>query len=135
MPMALNTGRELPTGGTGKFRFIFIHPDFHRRRIGRALFEALLPILKMQGYAKFYGVITLPNAGSIALHEAMGFHKMTVYTNVGYKLGAWHDVGWWEFAFEENLQRNPRAIIPFEEIKSSKEVASVLAKAQTFINL
>ena len=39
--------------------------------------------------------ITLPNAASIALHESCGFAPVGVYPAVGFKLGSWHDVGWW----------------------------------------
>jgi len=69
----------------------------HRRRgLGRALYTALLPIVRAQGYRSAYAGITLPNAGSVGLHEAMGFRPVGVYRNVGWKHGAWHDVGWWE---------------------------------------
>jgi len=44
--------------------------------------------------------VTLPNAGSVGLHESVGFKAIGVYRNVGYKLGAWHDVGWWELALQ-----------------------------------
>jgi len=64
--------------------------------IGRALFGALLPALKAAGYHAAFAGITLPNRSSIGLHEAMGFTKVGVYREVGYKLGAWHDVGWWQ---------------------------------------
>ena len=32
----------------------------------------------------------------MGLHEAVGFEKVGVYRGVAYKLGAWHDAGWWE---------------------------------------
>ena len=40
--------------------------------------------------------VTLPNPASVGLHEAVGFRAGGVYHEVGHKLGAWHDVGWWE---------------------------------------
>jgi phosphinothricin acetyltransferase len=43
-----------------------------------------------------YAGATLPNAGSVALHTAVGFREVGVYSQVGYKNGAWHDVIWWE---------------------------------------
>jgi phosphinothricin acetyltransferase len=45
--------------------------------------------------------ITLPNAASIGLHEAMGFLPIGVYRNVGFKCGQWHDVGWWQRQLNE----------------------------------
>jgi L-amino acid N-acyltransferase YncA len=48
------------------------------------------------GYFQAFAGIALPNAGSIALHESLGFTALGIYRNVGWKLGAWHDVGWWQ---------------------------------------
>jgi phosphinothricin acetyltransferase len=79
---------------------VYIHPDHHRRGIGRALYTALLGIVTAQGFYRAYGGITLPNASSIGLHETMGFRPLGVYHGVGYKLGAWHDVGWWELTLQ-----------------------------------
>lgn len=31
-----------------------------------------------------------------SLHEAMGFTPVGIYREVGFKLGRWHDVGWWQ---------------------------------------
>ncbi len=75
---------------------VYIDPRAHRQGVGRALYTALLGIVTRQGYRTAYAGITLPNAGSIGLHEAMGFVPVAIYRNVGYKLGAWRDVGWWE---------------------------------------
>lgn len=74
---------------------VYIAPARHRRGIGRALYTALLEILVLQGYCNAYAGITLPNAGSVGLHETMGFRHLGVYRGVGFKLGRWHDVGWW----------------------------------------
>ena len=63
---------------------------------GRLLYSELLPVLREQGYRRAYAGIALPNPASVGLHEAMGFAPIGVFTNVGYKLGSWHDVGWWE---------------------------------------
>jgi len=48
------------------------------------------------GYFQAFAGIALPNAASISLHEALGFEPLGIYRNVGFKLGAWHDVGWWQ---------------------------------------
>ena len=77
---------------------VYVRADAHRRGIGRALYAALLRIVTAQGFYRAYAGITLPNASSVGLHEAMGFRPVGVYRAVGYKLGAWHDVGWWDLA-------------------------------------
>ena len=74
---------------------IYLHQERHRQGIGRRLYDALFPMLVRQGFVHAYAGITLPNPGSVGLHEALGFVPVGVYKNVGYKLGSWHDVGWW----------------------------------------
>jgi L-amino acid N-acyltransferase YncA len=63
--------------------------------LGRALYGELLPLLAPRYHAAFAG-IALPNPASVRLHEAFGFTPLGIYREVGRKLGAWHDVGWWQ---------------------------------------
>jgi L-amino acid N-acyltransferase YncA len=79
---------------------VYVHSHFRRRGIGHALYTSLFPILVAQGYYTAYAGITLPNPGSVGLHESVGFKPLCVYRNVGYKLGAWYDVGWWELPLQ-----------------------------------
>jgi phosphinothricin acetyltransferase len=41
-----------------------------------------------------YAGITLPNAGSLALHRALGFELIGTFPRVGRKFGRWRDVAW-----------------------------------------
>ena len=75
---------------------IYVDPAFARTGIGRALYAQLLPALKQRGYHAAFAAIALPNPGSVALHEAMGFAPLGIYREVGWKLGGWRDVGWWQ---------------------------------------
>lgn len=68
------------------------------RGTGRALYEALLPLLRGLGLTTAHAGITLPNRASVGLHEALGFTPVGVYPDVGHKHGRWHDVGWWRLA-------------------------------------
>jgi L-amino acid N-acyltransferase YncA len=74
----------------------YAHAEARRSGVARALYETLFTILVMQGFYTAYAGIALPNAASVALHEAVGFTPVGVYRAAGYKLGAWHDVGWWQ---------------------------------------
>jgi phosphinothricin acetyltransferase len=78
-----------------------------RRGVGRALYEKLFPILIAQGYAVAIAGITLPNEASIGIHERFGFRRIALFSNVGYKLGAWRDVGWWERSLMSPLPAKP----------------------------
>ena len=75
---------------------VYVREGMRGRGVGRALYEKLLPLLAEQGYFQAFAGIALPNAGSVGLHEALGFEALGVYRNVGFKNGAWRDVGWWQ---------------------------------------
>ena len=66
------------------------------RGIGRALYTTLFDLLRRQGLQIVCAGITLPNQASVAIHESFGFQPVGVYRRIGWKAGAWHDVGWWE---------------------------------------
>ena len=74
---------------------VYIHPQARRRGIGHGLYCSLFKILTLQGFYNAYAGIALPNPASVGLHESLGFKPIGIYNAVGYKLGAWHDVGWW----------------------------------------
>jgi L-amino acid N-acyltransferase YncA len=80
---------------------VYVDSRDRRLGIGRALYLSLFAILAEQGYFNAFAGIALPNPGSVALHEAMGFEKLGVYRNVGFKLGEWRDVGWWQLSLKE----------------------------------
>lgn len=75
---------------------VYVRSDAHRQGIGRSLYTELFDLLRRQGFRNAYAGITLPNPSSVGLHEAMGFSLVGVYRDVGYKLGGWRDVGWWQ---------------------------------------
>ncbi len=75
---------------------IYIDSAFARRGVGRALYGQLLPGLKALDYHAAFAGIALPNEASIGLHESMGFTPVGIYREVGWKMGGWRDVGWWQ---------------------------------------
>ncbi len=79
---------------------VYVHEDGHRRGVGRTLYGVLFNLLRVQGIINAYAGITLPNPKSVGLHEALGFRPVGVYERVGFKLGDWHDVGWWQLALQ-----------------------------------
>ena len=75
---------------------VYVHAEFQRQGVSRALYASLFAVLREQGYCSAIGVIALPNEGSVRAHEAIGFRKVGVLKNVGFKAGAWRDTGWWQ---------------------------------------
>jgi phosphinothricin acetyltransferase len=75
---------------------VYVGAEARGAGIGRALYKPLFQILRAQNFRSVYAGIVLPNAASVGLHEAMGFTPLGVYKNVGFKQGAWRDIGWWQ---------------------------------------
>lgn len=72
----------------------YVDAGWRGKGVGRRLYDALLALLREQGFVNVYAGITLPNPGSVGLHESVGMRRIGVYERVGYKFGAWHDVAW-----------------------------------------
>jgi len=75
---------------------VYIAASHTRRGIGSALYAALIGELRARGVHCVVGAIALPNAASVALHEKAGFVKLGELRDLGYKLGRWIDVGYWQ---------------------------------------
>jgi L-amino acid N-acyltransferase YncA len=75
---------------------VYVRDDARGTGVGRALYTRLFDELIKLGYCQAFAGIALPNAGSVGLHESVGFKPLGVYRRVGFKLGAWRDVGWWQ---------------------------------------
>ncbi len=81
---------------------VYIHPAWHQRGIGRALYASLFEVLRLQGFRNAFAGATQPNPGSVGLHEAMGFQEIGLFRRIGYKFGKWHDVRWWGLALGDH---------------------------------
>ena len=75
---------------------VYVARAHARQGVGLELYSALLPALEDRGYRMAVAGITLPNPASVGLHEAAGFVRAGVFRRIGYKAGAWWDVGWWQ---------------------------------------
>jgi L-amino acid N-acyltransferase YncA len=106
---------------------VYIRQGSHRRGVGRALYAALFPLLRLQGVYVAHAGITLPNPASVGLHESFGFLPVGVYPAVGWKLGAWRDVGWWQLP----LQPRPEVPAPPLSLADAQKLPSWPAALRT----
>ncbi len=74
----------------------YVRADARGRGIGKRLYTALFERLVALGFYRAFAGIALPNEASVALHESLRFKPLGVYERVGFKHGAWRDVGWWQ---------------------------------------
>jgi phosphinothricin acetyltransferase len=113
---------------------VYTHERARKRGVGRALYTVLLDLLRRQGYFNAYAGITLPNPGSVRLHESMGFTPVGVYSRVGFKLGRWHDVLWLQL----RLSEEPLPLCepgPPEHLFDDWEVTALLDKCAGSVSL
>ncbi len=87
---------ERPAYRWSTFVSVYIAEDARGQGLGRALYEALFARLRERGFRMACAGITLPNEASVALHEHLGFELVGVNREIGWKHGAWHDVGWYQ---------------------------------------
>jgi phosphinothricin acetyltransferase len=111
---------------------VYVHDSYRRRGIGRALYAALLEILSLQGFVMAHAGITLPNEGSVALHESVGFRQIGIYRNIGFKLGSWHDVGWWQLQLGVP-RAEPLPPLPHSSVKDSAAWLGALQSGQSLL--
>ncbi len=91
----------------------YVREDARGRGIGKQLYAELKRILIDLGYCQSFAGIALPNAASVALHESVGFEALGIYRQVGFKHGAWHDVGWWQCSLQSLTDpKAPRRFAP-----------------------
>lgn len=75
---------------------IYLKQGHERKGLGTCLLTRLLEEVKKTSVHGVIAGITLPNEGSIALHEKLGFTKIAQFKEIGFKLNQWLDVGYWE---------------------------------------
>jgi phosphinothricin acetyltransferase len=72
---------------------IYVAQSARGRGIGRSLLEALIPASEQAGYWTLLAGVLAENAGSLALHERVGFRQIGVQRRFGQDaMGRWRDV-------------------------------------------
>jgi L-amino acid N-acyltransferase YncA len=75
---------------------VYVGAEARGGGVGRALYEALFARLRERGFRTACAGITLPNEASLRLHESLGFEQVGLNRRIGWKHGAWRDVGWFQ---------------------------------------
>jgi hypothetical protein len=72
---------------------------------------------------------TLPNEGSVRLHESVGFIRTGTVKEAGYKFDRWHDVGFWQVPLGPGSA--PRQPFAATELGRTPEWTTLIAGART----
>jgi L-amino acid N-acyltransferase YncA len=71
---------------------IYLHPDFLGRGLGTMLLRELIRLARAAGYHSIMGGASADQTASVAVQEKLGFQRVALYKEVGYKFGKWLDV-------------------------------------------
>lgn len=113
---------------------IYVNSNFYRRGIATTLYTTLMNVLREQGYLNVVGVIALPNEASVNLHERLGFEKIGVFANMGYKINGWRDTGWWQLELKP-MPDNPIPPRSIQDFRKLPIFATLLEQGQSKIKL
>jgi phosphinothricin acetyltransferase len=75
---------------------LYVHRNWQRAGVGRALLAAIVDHAAARGYRTVIGGIDADNAASIALHRAQGFECAGTIRDAGYKFGRWLDLAFYQ---------------------------------------
>ena len=100
-------GNLLAFGSYGAFRAwpaykytvehsVYVHKDHRGRGLGRVVMQELIAAARGRDVHCMIGGIDATNAGSIALHEWLGFRHVGTLPQVGFKFGRWLDVAFYQ---------------------------------------
>lgn len=106
---------------------VYVDAAARGQGVGRALYAALLAVLRVQGFGHAFAGVTLPNPASVGLHRAFGFEDVGVFRRVGFKHGRWCDVWWGGLALDPGTPPAPPLSIP--ALAASGRLAALLGGA------
>jgi phosphinothricin acetyltransferase len=111
---------------------VYIRERHRQSGLGRALYTSLLALLRLQGFKSALAGATLPNPGSVALHEGMGFEPVGTYRKIGFKCGKWHDVRWWQLRLADS-EADPREPLDMQQASSLAGWEAALAAGSALL--
>jgi L-amino acid N-acyltransferase YncA len=117
--------RERPVYRWSVETTIYVRNGVRRSGVGRALYVPLMEVLRRQGFRSALAEIVLPNPGSVRLHEAVGFMPIGVHKDVGFKLGRWHNIGYWRLGLADGSE-TPSEPLPFAVFRDTPAFAAAI---------
>jgi len=104
-------GRLLAFGSYGTFRAwpaykytvehsVYVEKDQRGRGLGRTVMQELIAAARQNDVHAMMGGIDATNAGSIALHEQLGFKHVGTLPEVGFKFGRWLDLAFYQLLLD-----------------------------------
>ncbi len=79
---------------------VYVHKDHRGHGLGAQIMQALMAAARAQNLHALMGAIDASNAGSIALHERLGFKHVGTLPQVGFKFGRWLDLAFYQLLLD-----------------------------------
>ncbi len=104
---------------------IYLHEEWHKKGIGKQLYQELENRLIRQNVFILYACITTTQRdddenltdASVCFHKKMGYTAVGKHNLCGYKFNKWYSVIWMEKLIADRAV-NPDAFIPFSELNT-----------------
>lgn len=97
---------------------IYLAPDARKCGLGRMLYEELERLLKQMGITNLYACIGYPeqedeylNKNSAQFHEHLGYERVGLFHNCGYKFQRWYHMIWMEKIIGNHMAEQPPLIL------------------------
>lgn len=98
------TWRAFPAYKYSVEHSVYVREDQRGKGLARLLMQALIDAARAQGKHVMVGAIDAANAGSIALHEKLGFTSAGTVRQAGFKFGRWLDVAFYQLILDTPAQ-------------------------------
>lgn len=102
---------------------VYVACDTRKKGLGKILYAKLEQALKEMGILNLYACIGYPEVedefltkNSALFHEHMGYKKVGVFRNCGFKFNRWYHMIWMEKVIGEHGGA-PKKVIGYDEIK------------------
>jgi L-amino acid N-acyltransferase YncA len=112
---------------------VYTNEQFKREGIASVLYQCLFDLLRVQGFSNALAGIVQPNDASVKFHKKMGFQLVGTYRNIGYKIGNWHSVSWYEL-FLQPPDFIPRQLIPTSDLIKMEKYKEVLKNGEAILS-
>ena len=107
---------------------VYVDRSLHRSGLGRATMEAVIRVVRLQGFRLVIAGVTLPNAGSEGLHLALGFRRVGAFDAVGWKNGQWWGVDFFALELFPAVDgADPTPIRPLPALLRTPELVRAIA--------
>lgn len=95
---------------------VYVSNKYHRNKIGTALYNCMLEIVKQQGFYTIYAVVTTSNNASVEFHKKFDFTYMGIYKYTIFKIGQWFDTMILEKQLKDYNDVPPKETISIKQI-------------------